>query len=79
MINVGHNYGRKVSCPLCQSNQEDTQKHLFNCLVQKITNSDLYHSKNTKYEDIFSLDLQKLISVAKLCESVARKRAELLG
>ena len=79
MITVGYNYGRKMTCPLCHTNQEDTQKHLFNCVIIKITNYDLFHSSSTKYEDIFSLNLQKLIGVAKLCESVARKRAELIA
>lgn len=57
---------------ICFSDEGDSQQHMFNCVVLKISNS------NIKYEDIFSLDLQKLISVAKLCESIARKRAELL-
>ena len=64
---------------MCQTNQNDTQHHLFDCVVLKISNSDLFHNLNTKYEDIFSLNLQKLIGVAKLCESVARKRAELMA
>ena len=78
MIPVGFNYGKKVPCPLCKSVEGDSQQHLFNCLILKLSNSELFNNQNIKYEDIFSLNLQKLINVAKICESIARKRAELI-
>ena len=79
MIQVGYNYGRKVTCPLCKTDAGDTQEHLFTCVIIKLSSPDLYKSINIKYEDIFSLDQQKLIKVAKICESVSRKRAELIS
>ena len=77
MIKVGKNYGRKVTCPLCKSDNLDTQEHLFNCVVIKLSSPELFNNIDIKYEDIFSLNLQKLIKAAEICESVARKRAEL--
>ena len=75
MMNVGHNYGRKVPCPLCKSENGD----MFNCVIMKISCRELFMNNETKYEDIFSPHLQKLINVAKLCESLARKRREILA
>ena len=77
MIKVGKNYGRKVTCPLCNSDNLDTQEHLFNCVVIKLSSPELFNNIVIKYEDILSLTLQKLIKAAEICESVARKRAEL--
>ena len=79
MINVGHNYGKKISCPVCKLEENDTQEHLFNCFVIKMTSKELYSMTECEYQDIFSLDLKKLIKVSKICESVARKREELVN
>ena len=79
MINVGWNYGNKVTCPVCHLKEDDTQKHMFNCLVMKMLSIELFSALEFKYEDIFSLDLKKLISVSKICESVARKRTEIMS
>ena len=80
MINVGHNYGKKVKCPICKIQKEDdTQEHLFKCVILKLNCPELYKSQEEKYEDIFSLNLEKIIKVAKICESIQRKRQEILS
>ena len=79
MTPVGYNYGRKVSCPICKTDAGDTQEHLFNCIILKISCPELYRIQDIKYEDIYSQSLQKLVKVAKICESVARKRAQLVS
>ena len=79
MIQVGYNYGRKVSCPICKLNIPDTQQHMFDCVILKITCQELYNCTDVQYEDIYSSDLQKLLNVSKICETVARKRAAIIS
>ena len=73
MINVGHNFGRKMPCPLC-NNGNDDQEHLFKRIMIKLNNENLYKSIEEKYEDIYSMNTDKLINIAKLCESIIRTR-----
>ena len=78
MINVGHNYGRNVKCPICKVGKEDdTQEHMFNGFILKLKCPELYKTNEKNYEDIFSLNENKLIKVARICESVIRKKEEL--
>ena len=79
MINVGHNYGRKVPCPMCKSDNGDTQQHMFNCVIMKISCRELFMNIESKYDDIFSQNLQELINISKICESLARKRREIIS
>ena len=78
MTNVGHNYGRKSLCPLCKLG-DDTQQHMFNCIIMKLSSRELFTNMETKYEDIYSLNLSKLIKVSIICESLARKRREIMS
>ena len=50
MVKVGHNYGRKVLCPLCQLHNDD-QQGLLDCVVLKINCKELYNRKNETYEN----------------------------
>ena len=76
MVNVGFNYGNKVCCPLCRS-QDDTQEHLTQCLLIKLKCKEIFHMTE-KYEDIFGSDCKKIIKIAKICESTLRIREELI-
>ena len=76
MTNVGYNYGNKVKCHLCHL-EEDEQDHLFQCIIIKLSNEDLYKIRDEKYEDIFSMDIEKLTNISKICESVLRSRIKL--
>ena len=78
MINVGKNYGRSNPCPLCKTNELDTQQHLFDCILLKLSSPLLYSMNKLSYNDIFSSDLQKLIKIAKICEEIYQKRKHLL-
>ena len=76
MVNVGHNFGNKIKCPLCQQ-EDDTQKHLFQCFVMKLSCKEIYHMQGN-YEDIFNSKEDYLISIAKVCERAIKTREELL-
>ena len=77
MVKVAHNYGNKIVCPICTSKEDDTQEHLFKCLTVKLNNSQVFHMQGVKYEDIYSTSLEKLINIARICESAARTRERL--
>ena len=79
MIKVGYNYGNKISCPLCLSKQGDTQEHLFQCVSIKLNSSKIFHMINEKYEDIFSLNIEKLSKISRLCENAWMTREKLLA
>ena len=78
MVKVGHNYGKRTKCPLCKL-KDDTQEHLFQCVVLKLNCSELYNAQDEKYQDIFSMNQDTVIKVAKICESIVRKREEILS
>ena len=60
-------------------NGDDTQDHMFQCLILKLKCPELYNAYEEKYEDIFSVNITKLIKIAKLCEILIRKREVLLS
>ena len=76
MIDVSHNYGNKAVSPLC-TKEDDTQEHLINCFAIKLNSSQVFHMNDEKYEDIFSLSLEKLIKIATICESASRTKERL--
>ena len=78
MVNVGHNYGNKTSCKICNLEEDDSQEHIFDCIVLKIKCPELFNMTDEKYDDIFSQNVQKLIKVAKVCESAIKLREILL-
>ena len=54
MIKVGHNYGNKQICPLCQDpDTDDSQIHLINCDVLKEECQDI-KNKTVVYSDLYS-------------------------
>ena len=78
MVNVGYNFGNKTLCPLCKNGNDD-QEHLFECVMIKINCEQLYRSIEETYEDIFSMNTEKLIKISSLCESVTKTREKLLA
>ena len=78
ITNVGFNFGNKVLCPLCKLENYE-QKHLFKCIKIKINCELLYRSIKEKYEDIFDMNIKKLVKMASLCESVLKTREKLLA
>ena len=77
MTNVGFNYGNKIKCPLCHI-EDDEQGHLFKCIIIKLHNKDVYNMKDEKYEDIYSMNIEKLTNISKICESAIRTRNKLI-
>ena len=77
MLPVGFNFGKKVNCPLCRIS-EDTDKHLLNCPITKLSCPILIENTQYVFEDIYSTDSIRLANVSKLIESALRTREELL-
>ena len=78
MTNVGYNFGNKTMCPLCKLGNDD-QEHLFSCVIIKINCQQLYRNIEASYEDIFSLNSEKHIKIASLCENIIKTRDKLLS
>ena len=83
MFDVKTNYRNKyqynMQCRLCDDkSEEESEKHLLKCskIVQQCTNFDI---SNAKYEDIFSDDIDKQISIAKIYTFALKTRAKLLN
>ena len=76
MTSVGYNYGNKVVCPLCQLGKDD-QEHLFNCIIMKINSKEIYNITDEKHEAIYSMNIDILINISKICESAIRTRNKL--
>ena len=72
MIKVNYNYGLKILCPLCHTN-DDKQEHLFEC--EKLGNK----SESFKYEHIFSSSGLCIIKAAAECKRSFRLREKLLA
>ena len=77
MLEVNHNFGRKIQCPLCLSN-DDNQKHLMDCVIIKISSKKLFHNKKSKYEDIFGYNVRKIGDIVKIIEDALKSREVLL-
>ena len=77
MFNVRNNFRNNYKqtntlCPLCEV-EEDSQQHLFHCSV--IHNQT--QRPTTAYEDIFSIDSDTLLMVAKDLKGIVAAREEL--
>ena len=78
MTKVGYNFGRKSQCPVCKIDTEpDEQSHLLNCLILKLEINDIL-SSDSKYEDIFCNNIEKLKDIVFVLEKALRKREDLL-
>ena len=77
MVNVGHNYGRKVQCPL-GCDEDDRQQHITQCHVIKQSCFDLMVN-DVDIDIIFGQnDKNRIIKAVKVFESAFRTRQELL-
>ena len=76
MVEVGHNFGRKVQCPVCFI-APDNQQHLLSCVRIKVSVPEIFKNTQSKYEDIFSNNIKKMKKVIQLLELAIRKREEL--
>ena len=78
MLNVFHNFGQKIKCPLCKIGEDD-QKHLLECIILKFTCPQILNNTDIKFTDIFSDNLDKQCEVGNLLEIALRKRTEILS
>ena len=77
MVKVGHNYGKKILCPLCQLHNDD-QQGLLECVLLKINCKELYNRTNENYEHIFSKNIKELKTISVLMQKILEVREELL-
>ena len=68
---------KDMICPLCQSQDEDDQYHLYQCIRLKQLVPELQNS-SVNYDDIYSKDIKRLKVSAKLLQKVMNKRATLI-
>ena len=60
MVKVGDNFGKKDElCPVCFL-ESNTQRHLTECTVLKQKFPQLLTNAQSKYEDIFGCDPEKM-------------------
>ena len=77
MLNVLNNFGQHAKCPLCKI-KEDDQTHLLDCLIIKINCPEILNNMNSKYEDIFSDNVDKQSEICRLVDIAIKKRNELM-
>ena len=75
-INVKRNYKNKyrhsnMFCSLCDDKQVESESHILEC---KSTQEQLGNIGDSKYEDIFSLDIARQEKITKIFEKVIRLR-----
>ena len=73
MLPVGYNFGQKIPCFACEIS-EDTDRHLLQCVVLKMSCNDLIENTEYVYDDIFGMDMLKVAKVATLLKSALRTR-----
>ena len=82
-IDVKRNYKNKykfnMKCRLCDDDQEDeSESHYLKCLkiLENIDNKD--EILNVKYEDIYSQNIEKQISITKIFDKIFKIRTKLV-
>ena len=71
MLPVAYNFGQKIPCFACEIS-EDTDRHLLQCVVLKMSCTDLIENTEYVYDDIFGMDMLKVAKVATLLKSALR-------
>ena len=63
MLQVGDNFGNKDElCPLCLLEKND-QPHIIQCLVVQFKCPEVFNDTDSKYEDIFSNEPEKMYKI----------------
>ena len=73
MLDVGFNMGKKISCVLCGLGNDD-ERHLFDCLIIKLSCPEIMENSTASFDDIYSLDMKKVCQAAKLLRKAMRTR-----
>ena len=77
MIKVSDNYSKQDLCGLCH--QTDSQRHLIESCQQIIeANADIRNNIESRYEDIYSNDCDKLKKIAVLFQKALQTREVLM-
>ena len=78
MTKVGFNFGRKVTCPLCQLH-DDNQEGILECIILKLRCKELYMKTNEEqYPNLFSKDINKISKLGHIYQKCFEIREELL-
>ena len=75
--NYRNKYNNITKCQLCESEEEETQIHLFNCKKLQDNCEALANNINIEYEDIFN-DILKQVAAAKLLFKIMETRTKLI-
>ena len=78
MVDVRQNYGNRYSetiCPNCKAAPDD-QPHLLECPL--LADISTVATSSTKYESLFSSDLEEVVNVSRILNTSFRKRNQLL-
>ena len=75
MLNVGHNYGKMITCPLCL-NEDDNQSHLIKCTA--IQNSLTVQTSHIHLEDAMRENMDKANELSIVMEKILQKREILI-
>ena len=73
MLPVSFNYGGKKSCIFCELS-DDTDRHLIECVVLKMSCPIIMENTDAIYDDIFSSNMAKVSKIAKVLSSALRTR-----
>ena len=73
MLPVGFNFGQTIPCWLCEVS-DDTDRHLLECVVIKMSSPTIIENRTTVFDDIYSTDISKVSKVSKLLTSALRIR-----
>ena len=66
-----------IKCQLCDSEEEETQIHLFNCKKLQDNCEALANNINIEYQDIFN-DISEQVPAAKLLHKIMETRTKLI-
>ena len=75
--NIGHNFGQRIPCKICDTDEDDQQHVFMKCVILKIRCPELL-SNTWKYEDIFSDNVAKMTEISEIFEKVLREREIIL-
>ena len=76
MMSTPDNFGIKTLCKIC-SIEEDTTRHLLNCIFLKLKVPEILANNDVNLEDAFKNKIQNMNKLSIVIEKAWRKREEL--
>ena len=73
MLNVGYNFGKKVKCFMCKI-KDDTDSHLLECVIIKMSNPNLIENSDVKFDYVYSSNMKDVQKISKILIQAMRTR-----